>query len=219
VSGLLGGTSYYFALRTLDEVGNESPLSNVPSVSTTGPPPPWLAGDVGSVALAGNTSQTGGVFTVRGAGLDIGGTNDQFHWVYQAAAGDCEIVARLTGLDNTASAAKAGVMIRDSLLPNAKLAMLALTPADRVLWLRRTGNGSSVSTTTISGTFQPPQWLRVVRVGNDVTGYYSTNGVNWTATDTKTVNFGTNFFLGLAVTSAASNTLNTTRFDRVLATP
>ena len=36
VSGLTAGTIYYFVIKTSDEVPNESDLSNVPSLSTTG---------------------------------------------------------------------------------------------------------------------------------------------------------------------------------------
>jgi hypothetical protein len=40
VPGLTASTLYYFAMKTSDEVPNTSLISNVPSLSTTAPPPP-----------------------------------------------------------------------------------------------------------------------------------------------------------------------------------
>lgn len=219
VTGLVAGTTHYFALRTRDEAGNESPLSNIPSAATTGPPAPWQEADIGATGLGGSATFASGVFTVRGAGTDIGSTNDAFHFVFQPAEGDCEIIARVTSVDDTSSSAKAGVMIRDSLLPGAKLAMLALTPGDRILWLRRTANNGNVATTTATGTFSPPQWLRITRTNNLFNASFSANGSNWTAAEPKTINLGTNIFIGLAVTSRDTNELNTATFDNAQAAP
>lgn len=59
VSGLVASTTYYFGLKTRDEVGNESPLSNIASGTTDGEPdltPPAAISDLAARA-AGATHQ------------------------------------------------------------------------------------------------------------------------------------------------------------------
>ena len=43
VTGLSASTTYYFAIKTSDEIPNESAISNVPSAATSAPPTPLLA--------------------------------------------------------------------------------------------------------------------------------------------------------------------------------
>ena len=47
--------------------------------------------DIGAVGLTGSTSITSGVFTLTGAGADIWGTADAFHFTYQRLTGDGEL--------------------------------------------------------------------------------------------------------------------------------
>ncbi|MCA1561110.1 MAG: DUF1349 domain-containing protein, partial [Acidobacteria bacterium] len=78
-------------------------------------PSPWAAGDVGSPALSGSASESGGTFTVTGAGADIWNTSDQFQFVYQPVLGDTDIVARVASLQAPGEWSKAGLMIREAL--------------------------------------------------------------------------------------------------------
>src|SRR5690606_16776103 len=89
-----------------------------------------VGGDIGTVAAAGSSVQTGpGAYTVSGSGVDIAGYNDEFHFVSSQLVGDGQIVARVDSLTNTNSWAKAGVMFRDSLATNARNVNVFLTPA------------------------------------------------------------------------------------------
>ncbi|MGH9144009.1 MAG: PQQ-dependent sugar dehydrogenase, partial [Vicinamibacterales bacterium] len=47
-------------------------------------PSPWVARDIGAPAIAGDSSfdPTHKAFTITGAGADIWGAADQFHFVY-----------------------------------------------------------------------------------------------------------------------------------------
>lgn len=220
ITGLMRGTTYYFALMTADDSNNASKLSNIPYATTPRLPPPWLNTDIGSVGLAGSAAHTNGVFTVRGAGSDIGSSSDRFHVLYQPATGDCEIIARVTTISNTSSTAKSGVMIRETTNSNSRFAMLSLSPDRRVRWLRRTSTGNSVSTTTAEGSnWVPPFWLRVTRTNNVFSAWHSTNGVTWIASTPRTFTMGTNSLIGLGVTSRTTSRLNTSKFDNVTASP
>ena len=78
-------------------------------------PPTWTDADVGAVGIAGSSTINGGTITVRGAGADIAGTADAFHFLYQTMTGNGSITARITSItggDGT-NTAKVGVMMRD----------------------------------------------------------------------------------------------------------
>ena len=55
VDGLSGNTKYYFAMKTSDEAGNFSALSNVPNAKTTEPPDTVDPGAVTDLAVGGAT--------------------------------------------------------------------------------------------------------------------------------------------------------------------
>src|SRR5262249_28839142 len=80
---------------------------------------PWPSQDIGAVGLAGSTSITNGLFTLTGAGADIWGAADAFHFTYQRLTGDGEIVARVATVSATHVWHKIGVMIRNDLTPGS----------------------------------------------------------------------------------------------------
>ena len=117
-------------------------------------PSPWLTRDIGSPSLAGDGSYASSTFTLKGTGTDIGGTSDQFRFVYQPLAGDGQIVARVSSMTNTHAWAKAGVMIREGLAANARHFSLFVTPTSGLAGRRRNTVGGS--TTNFSGTGASP---------------------------------------------------------------
>jgi hypothetical protein len=85
--------------------------------------PPWRDTDIGDVGLAGSASETrDGDLIVNGAGSDIWGTADSFHYVYQPMD-DGEIRANPPSQDATNPFAKVGIMISSAVPqnPNARL--------------------------------------------------------------------------------------------------
>src|SRR5206468_11474085 len=77
-------------------------------------PSGWNCGDIGTPALAGSQSLSGGSWTIQGGGNDIWGMADQFHFVSQALAANGRVSARVVSQTNTTGWAKAGVMLRQS---------------------------------------------------------------------------------------------------------
>src|SRR5258707_1281011 len=77
-------------------------------------PAPWQHQDIGAVVVGGSARATNGVFTLQGT-LDIWGTSDGCHFVWQKLKGDGVIVARVLSIENTQGHAKGGVAIRESL--------------------------------------------------------------------------------------------------------
>jgi hypothetical protein len=91
--------------------------------------PGWVSADIGDVGLAGRDQDDFGKWTVTGAGNDIWGTADSFHFAYlNTTAKSQHIVVRVDDLFNTHEFAKAGVMLRASADAGAPTAILDMKP-------------------------------------------------------------------------------------------
>ena len=90
-------------------------------------PAPWRETDIGFTRQPGSTRHESGIFTVRGAGLNMDGEGDAFHYVFKPVTGDSEIVAEVVSIQYTHPNAKAGLMMRESLNEYARNVTLALT--------------------------------------------------------------------------------------------
>jgi regulation of enolase protein 1 (concanavalin A-like superfamily)/nitrous oxidase accessory protein NosD len=178
-------------------------------------PAPWTQVDIGSVGITGSASVSNGTYTVRGAGADIWGSADSFHFVYQKLTGDGTIIARVVGLQNTNTFAKAGVMMRESLAANSKEASVVVSPGSGgVRYLRRLSTGGSTTTTTHS-PLSAPYWVKLVRKGNTFTSYRSLDGVTWQFMGSDVISMASTIYVGLAVCSHNTSALNTATFDHV----
>ncbi|MEI7935651.1 MAG: hypothetical protein WCK27_03090 [Verrucomicrobiota bacterium] len=156
----------------------------------------WQSQDIGSVGLAGGVGLSSNVFSVIGSGADIWGTADAFRFVYLAVTGGATITARVSAQLNTDPWARAGVMVRESPASGSRHALMAITPGNGVSFVSRGTTGGSSANVNQTG-FTAPCWVRLVRAGTTLTGYYSVNGSNWTqlsstslASLPATVNFG-----------------------------
>lgn len=177
-------------------------------------PAPWLDQDIGSVGIAGSARYAKGTFTVKGAGADIWGGADAFHYVYRPWSGNGAIIARVASLTNTNDNAKAGIMIRESLAANATNVFLDVAPtwpngATALQW--RSMNGGSTTNWSISGT--APRWVKLIRHDTNFLAYVSSDGVTWSLFATANVSMATAVYVGLAVTSHNTSALNTAQFD------
>lgn len=174
------------------------------------PPAPWQSTDVGQPTVAGYSSYDNGNFTIRGAGGDIWGPTDQFHYVYQSFNGDGTIIARATSQTNTDDWAKSGIMIKESTTAGSKYVLLAVTPANGVTFQYNfNGDGGSHAYTF------PNAWLKLTRTGNTFTAFVSANGTAWTQIGQTTLAMSSSATAGLEVMSHKFDTLNTSTFDNV----
>jgi ABC-type transport system involved in multi-copper enzyme maturation permease subunit len=104
--------------------------------------------------------------------------------VHQSLTGDGSIVARVAEQEDTGPDAKAGLMItapvtspatKTPAAPAPAYAAVMVTPEHGVQW-------QSDFAQKAAGSPDPaPRWLKVTRVGTQVTGYESPDGVTWTA--------------------------------------
>jgi regulation of enolase protein 1 (concanavalin A-like superfamily) len=110
-------------------------------------------------------------------------------------------------------------MIRDTLATNSRMATLSVTGAGAFKWMRRTSTGGNVSNTNSSSGTTPNIWIRLVRAGNTITASKSTNGTSWTTIGSTTVTMASSCYIGLAVSSGSTTTLNTSVFENVTVVP
>jgi regulation of enolase protein 1 (concanavalin A-like superfamily) len=188
------------------------------NISVTPYPSPWVTADIGTTGLEGKAEYFGGAHTVQGAGV-FGGTTDGFRYVYQPLSADGSIIARVSTLNNTGTSARVGVMIRDTLANNSRMASLSVTGSGAYKWMRRTSTGGNVSNTNGSSGTAPNLWVRLVRSGNTITASRSTNGTSWTTIGSATVTMASNCYVGLAVASGSTITLNTSVMDNLTVVP
>jgi regulation of enolase protein 1 (concanavalin A-like superfamily) len=180
-------------------------------------PAPWSSSDVGAPTSSGSATHSNGVFTVTGAGTDIWGRTDQFQFVYRAVTGDAEIIARVPSLATGNAGAKAGVMLRESLNPDARYTMTLLAVGAGSHFQRRpTVGGATIDTTGPAVT--APAWVRLVRQGDWMVGYASTDGRTWTGIGAETIPMGATVYVGFAVTSHNAAARTQATFDSVTVT-
>jgi hypothetical protein len=187
----------------------------------------WTSVDVGT-PTPGSASYdpSTGAWTVTGNGNDIWGNSDNFHYVYKYLVGDGEIIARVAEIGpGTNDWTKTGVMMRDKLIGPSVNIMEAITAGsgggETFQWRPDEGGGCS-SSHTHSG-ISAPYWIRLVREGNQFTGYFSADGANWTQEGSaQTLEMRlpptgeqAGCYIGLAVTSHETGELRTAVFDSI----
>jgi Tol biopolymer transport system component len=182
-------------------------------------PRPWASQDVGSVQVAGRASCADERFTLQGT-LDIWGNSDGFHFVHQPFTGDGQIIARITQVENTNDHAKAGVMFREDLAPGARHATVVVTPTDGVQFLRRLAPGDiTYPNNPRINKGRLPYWVKLVRRGDQFTGYESTDGMSWEFTGSDTITMGRSILVGLVASSHRKDVLSTSTLDQVKLAP
>jgi subtilisin family serine protease len=177
-------------------------------------PGPWQQQDIGVPGAPGIVSGTSLALSVSGAGADVWGTADAFTFAYQLLSGNGAIVALVSSVEYVDAWTKAGVMLRESLAPDAAHAFMLASAGKGTAFQRRlmTG-GSSVHTPGAHGG--APVWVRLARDGATITAATSVDGSTWTVVGTESVGWGNTIYAGVAVSSHRDGVLATATFDGV----
>lgn len=208
-------TLYFYSVSATEGTARSANAIAVSAAAAGPSSAAWLTQDIGSVGAAGSFSNSNGTLTVAGSGADIWGTSDEFRFVFKALSGNLTLTARVASMTSTAEWAKAGVMIRETLAPNSKYVMHAMSPASGTVFEQRdTAGGSSTHLATTSASVAP-SWVRLVRSGDTFTSSVSANGSSWTSTGSTTVGMSDGVYVGIAVCSVADGTLCQGVFDNV----
>ncbi|GGG57065.1 hypothetical protein GCM10011414_28640 [Croceivirga lutea] len=189
-------------------------------------PTGWNNEDIGDVAAVGSACYVPatGSYQIEASGYDIWETNDEFHFVYQTLSGNGEIVARVTNLENTNAWAKAGVMMRNSNASGSEFILMSLSPNPRnsgISYTLQDRPEFESNLTPGANNIGPvpvenyPHFLRLVREGNQFSGYASTTNGDWVLVGSKEIGMNEEILIGLAVTSHNDGVLTSATFDNV----
>jgi hypothetical protein len=186
--------------------------------------------DIGNTAAEGNATfdGTSSRYTLNSSGFDIWDTHDAFHYVYKRLTGDGEIVTRAINIQNTDFWAKGGVMMREGLDSNSKNAFTFETPnTDGTChnepvfqWRTNTTGGSADSGNHVCNVQRAPVWLRLVRSGNNFSGFWAhdngdgTHGAWVQLGPVVSINMVSTVYVGLALTGQGGRS-NTSTFDNL----
>jgi hypothetical protein len=171
----------------------------------------------------GFLQQASGTILMGSRGTDIWGTADQFRYAFKRLTGNGAIVAKVESLVVTDPWAKCGVMIRESLAAGSRYATVFVTPGNGVRFQARamTDTAAIADDTVITPeqtALKTPVWVKIERVGNVFNGYYSTDGVKWTAMswNPQTISMAaSSVYIGLAVTSHNATVSTSAQFSNV----
>ncbi len=109
----------------------------------------WTASDIGD-APPGGLEVEGETWTVWGGGRDIWGRADAFRFVHRALPEGGTLWTRIDAIEPTDRFAKAGLMVRDGLEPDAPFVMVHTVPDGRVLFTDRKERGGSAREEVLS---------------------------------------------------------------------
>jgi regulation of enolase protein 1 (concanavalin A-like superfamily) len=187
--------------------------------------------DIGNPAITGTVQIQKDGFDVTAGGVDIWGKKDEFNYVYVQREGDFDFASRIDSLSAPHLYTKAGIMAREDLTAGCRHIYFQVFPNNSP---RNKNNGgyeyqyrqakegemkavypeSSVGTPPFPVSY-PNTWIRLQRVKNDFTGYYSTDGKQWKVYTTYSLELPTKIYIGLAVTSHKATESATAKFRNI----
>jgi len=194
--------------------GGVHPFSNINIC-----PPSWSCADIGNPPAAGTQTLSNDTWTVTGGGQDIGGTADQFHFVWQGLPGNGSVSARVVSQTITGPWTKAGVMVRADTTASAPFYAVVLIGTTFQVDIRATAGGGMVNPAgTTSAT---PAYFKITRAGDTFTAYTSGDGVSWAVVPNSRFTFAPGVMpaaalAGLCVDASSASATSTATFDTVV---
>jgi hypothetical protein len=199
ISAVFGATTYYHVTAVDASSGLESSAAAVTAAGLQ-------SADIGATPSGSTTVVTpGSAYNVTAGGPGVANTVDGFRFIYESYTGNFDLKVQVQSLTVAGNYATAGILARTSLATNSPDIYMSASPVNYRFKYRTTVGG--VNNIAVAGTTSfPGAWVRLSRVGNLFTGYYSTDGVNWTVASTYTLALPNTLYLGLAVASNVSTT-------------
>ena len=171
----------------------------------------WLGKDVGWALSQGSDSSFFGLRRTFCTGTNIAGLTDSFRFTHQPIVGNREIVARIIRIPRGQNA-KAGLMLRESLKPDAVNIFFGVNAGGGGMFQYREQTGGDTSEFQRPDLFAP-QWLKLKRTGNRISAFKSGNGRKWTLVQELDVSFPDEVLAGIAVTGIGAGPLGERQFS------
>jgi hypothetical protein len=230
VTGL--GTQFQFLSITLPADGQPveatirftaDPACSLTAIMGTAPgpcsilPPGSFAGNINCGGPFGATyAPATETFAVTSSCLTFTSPNaDRLAFVGQPICGDQEVIARIS--DVQPSNGFAGIMMRESTAPNAKMIGIFRFPNGQKNVVFRSNTGGSLAYGGFAPLTQFMDYVRIVRQGNNFLCYASMTGMpgSWTLIYGRNILMNTCILGGLAVSSYTNGASTTAEFDQV----
>lgn len=177
------GMSFNVPVSIQDAAGNISSCNaNVQVVIGTALPPQWTSTDIGSQGDGSTytfdpcTSENPalGTFSVSTGGYNLLPFNsDNLAFIGRELCNNGGIQAKIEHIEG----GFAGLMIRESSEPGSRMTAVFSNNTSMLRWETRYNTNGDKSGIALFRPF--PYWLRLVRQGNWIRGFYSTTGNNW----------------------------------------
>ncbi|MGH8020502.1 MAG: glycosyl hydrolase family 28-related protein, partial [Opitutaceae bacterium] len=192
---------------------NSTAAASYENFTITETPQPFIGEDIGGPATSGFTvsDPASGSHVLAGAGSDIGGRRDRFHFAHQSIEGDATIMTRVENLDAPHPGAKAGVMLRAGTETDAQSILLAVTPESGLILQWREASGT-ITQNRVWPEFSAPVSLALEREGGAVYAYASADGESWQLLQTLAITLPAKCKAGMAITSRTPSATATARF-------
>jgi hypothetical protein len=155
-----------------------------------------------------------GELVVYGPG-EIWGGEDTLIFHQQRLAGDGWIQARVTTPGSASGWTKVGVMMRETLEPNARNAFALVSYNEGVHSQWRTDKGGGTGQDGYAGPTAGMYWVRVERQHETFIMSASSDGQTWSEISRRQIAMGPNIYLGLANSAASLETINYATFDHI----
>ena len=161
----------------------------------------WQGTDISSRPAGGQKVLSESDMDVYGGGRDLWNNHDEFRFVWQKVGGDFDLDATVESLDETFMYAKAGIMIRGGLEPDAPHILIHVFPSSQidVGWREAKGGDMQERKFPIR---EFPVHLQLSKHGNQVSAGWSLDGIHWVDAGTYTFDWlSGECYAGLAVCS------------------
>jgi tetratricopeptide (TPR) repeat protein len=186
----------------------------------------WNSQDIGETRIRGQATldKKEMTWTVKSDGRDIFDFADSFHYVYQPFKGNGWISAKVENISESHPWAKVGVMIRETLGPGSRCAIVYATPLNGVSAQVRTTTGGTTFSDNHNRTqeqtaMKVPIWIKLERSGNSFRAYFATDDSNqdWRPVTWKPAPIAMSkvTYIGLAVASHEPGVICQARYSNV----
>jgi len=160
-------------------------------------------------------------YAMVGAGSNVWGASDEFHFAHKELTGDGSITIRVDSImDNPPHGdPRIGVMMRDTLDPDSANATLFVEPDPRTRLTARVRAGNDTATVASVSEGTAPTWIRLTREGFAFRAEKSDDGVSFLplvdGASEASISMTDPVYVGLVVCSHASGQFVDTTFSNV----
>ena len=212
-----GGKSVQSFNYVVNDGKSNSPQTEVVILvePTSGGLYPWMATDIGEVAIKGSTVKKGSKYILKGSGRDIWNDASAFQYMYQFVEGDCEMIAKVESMEGSNEWVKAGIIIRENLSPGSKSSFVVLSTQNGATVHQRLAQNERMEGADKHPEAVAPYWVKLKRQGNEFTFSISEDGSKWKQLEKRENEMSSKVYIGIVCTSHNNDELATNTYSNL----